>query len=147
MTDYARRAAEEIGNFAVDKLDDFDAAATQVIAAAIARATADLTRERDEALAACAQVEFGLQWTGDGFEWNPALGDYRESPGDAIARGSRLMLAELDDTRAELAALKWKMIVWTDRAKEEAVANQCFDLAARLVEFKARLLDDTEGQE
>lgn len=77
-------------------------AGTSEMQAAIDRAEA----ERDAAYADCAAIEMGLEWKGDGYEWNPKNGDYRERPTDAIARGASAIKARLAAAEAERDSIK-----------------------------------------
>jgi hypothetical protein len=60
-----------------------------------------LQLERDHALAACNEVFSGMEWTGDGYSWNPKSGDYRERVVDPVERGARKIMEELATLRAE----------------------------------------------
>ena len=83
---------------------------------------AALTAERDEANIACNVVLNSLEWTGDGYSWNPTHGDYREQPFEALNRGVRETVAQLTTLTDENARLKREV----EEAKERLceVANQ-----------------------
>jgi hypothetical protein len=106
--DQARRAIESFGNNPngfdwafLTKLEDTEDALT----AAEARA-AEAEKERDSANAACNEVLNSLEWSGDGYEWNPPNGDYRESPMVALSRGQRKHVAALTAAQARIAELE-----------------------------------------
>jgi hypothetical protein len=52
----------------------------------------------------CVAVITALEWTGDGYEWNPAEGDYRERPLDAIERHAKKIRDELKSLKSQLSA-------------------------------------------
>lgn len=63
---------------------------------------AQLTFQQQRADAAnidCAAILAALTWEGDGYSWNPPMGDYRERPADAMYRGAK-------DFEKQMAALK-----------------------------------------
>lgn len=69
----------------------------------------NLVAERDAANAACNEVLNSLEWSGDGYEWNPPHGDYREQPTEALNRGmrahnERLAAANYERNLAQLQA-------------------------------------------
>lgn len=72
---------------------------------------AEIETQQLIANSACAEVLSSLEWTGDGYAWNPKHGDYRERVIDALDRGKRAheaTLAARDQRIAELeGALKF----------------------------------------
>lgn len=73
---------------------------------------ARLQAELDTANAACNEVLNSLEWSGDGYEWNPPHGDYRELPMEALRRGQRahteqLRLLNIDVASSEAEAAKY----------------------------------------
>lgn len=107
--------------------------------------------ERDNMAGFAAAVEMGLEWTGDGYSWNPKEGDYREKPGDAIWRHghninmerSRLtatitaLRAELEACKSDFnALLEGKTLALTER---DAATAQLAAREAEVAGLKAKL--------
>lgn len=69
--------------------------------AALRAERSDLKAEVEELRAACSIVLAGLEWSGDGYTWNPTHGDYRERVVDSLQRGTRAHAGELTSLRAE----------------------------------------------
>ena len=86
------RTAENMEFIAAARSFDF------TTATANERRVRELEEERKTWLkgnAACVEVLNGLEWTGDGYVWNPQHGDYLERVIDALNRGKRAHLATL----------------------------------------------------
>ena len=66
----------------------------------------ELQRELQSQLAASNAIFLSLEWTGDGYEWNPTHGHYVEAPHDAVARGAAAYRAELERLQRENAELR-----------------------------------------
>ncbi|TXH49643.1 MAG: hypothetical protein E6Q97_22310 [Desulfurellales bacterium] len=87
----------------------------------------ELTAERDEMQSQCNVLIADLKWNGDGYEWNPSHGDYREPPMTAIRRGAEAtckviarLTAERDAALAQVAEENWQACVGrAEGAKEE----------------------------
>lgn len=71
--------------------------------AALRAKLAEAERQRDDAMAHYNEIASGLEWTGDGYAWNPKHGDYRERIDDAVRRGVDARKAA-DAMYAELVA-------------------------------------------
>lgn len=60
----------------------------------------------DATLAACNAIMDGLEWTGDGYDWNPKHGHYVERPRDAVARGAAAYRKEREQLKRDNLILR-----------------------------------------
>ena len=78
-----------------------------------------LRKELEEQRAASNAIFAGLEWTGDGYEWNPKHGDYREAPYDAVARGAQEYQKEMSRMRKMLSDAALDIFCWLQLAERQ----------------------------